>query len=76
MSLNLQSIKMCLAIPGKVVKVTKDKVTIDYGDTKKEVNSLIDVKIGDYVIVQVGRVVQKVKKEDALKSIRAWKSIQ
>ncbi|MBL7100499.1 MAG: HypC/HybG/HupF family hydrogenase formation chaperone [Nanoarchaeota archaeon] len=67
---------MCLAIPGKIVKVTEDKAVVDYGDNQKEVPSLIDVKVGDYVIVQVGRIVQKVEKEDALKSIRAWKSVQ
>lgn len=67
---------MCLAIPGKVVKVTKDKLVIDYGDSKREVKSLIDAKVGDYVIVQMGRAVQKVKEEDALKSIRAWKQVR
>lgn len=67
---------MCLAIPGKVTKIIKGKIVIDYGDTKKEVSSLVNVKVGDYVIVQMGRAVQKVKEEDALKSIKAWKSVQ
>jgi len=67
---------MCLAIPGKVVKVTKDRLVVDYGDSKREVPSLIKAKIGDYVIVQMGRAVQKVKEKDALKSIKAWKQVQ
>lgn len=67
---------MCLAIPGKVVEVTEDKATIDYGEEKREARNLINAKVGDYVIVQMGRVVQRVKKEDALKSIKAWKQIR
>jgi len=67
---------MCIAIPGRVVEVTKGKAVIDYGEERKEAHSLIKVKVGDYVIVQMGRVVQKVKKEDALKSIKAWKSVR
>jgi len=67
---------MCLAIPGKVVKLTKDRIIVDYGDSKREVQSLIDAKVGDYVLVQMGRAIQKVKKEDALKSIKAWKQVQ
>lgn len=67
---------MCLAIPGKIVKLKKEKAVIYYGETKKEAHNLIKANIGDYVIVQMGRVVQKVKEKDALKSIKAWKSIQ
>lgn len=67
---------MCLAIPGKIVKLIKDKAIIDYGEEKREAQNIINAKVGDYVIVQVGKVVQKVKKKDALKSIKAWKSVQ
>lgn len=67
---------MCLAIPGKVVKVIKDKAVIDYGEVQKESYNLINANVGDYVIVQMGRVVQKVDEEDALKSINAWKSVR
>lgn len=67
---------MCLAIPGKVVKITKDKAIIDYEKVRKSAYNIINASVGDYVIVQMGRVVQKVKREDALKSIRAWKSIR
>lgn len=67
---------MCLAVPGKIVEVKKDKAVINYGETRKEAYNIIKASVGDYVIVQMGRVVQKVKKEEALKSIRVWKSIQ
>lgn len=58
------------------MKVTKDRLVIDYGDHKREVKSLVSAKAGDYVIVQVGKAVQKVKEKDALKSIKAWKQVQ
>lgn len=67
---------MCIAIPGKIIEVKKDKAVIDYGDEKKEADNLINANIGDYVIVQMGKVVQKVKEEDAIKSIKDWESIR
>jgi len=67
---------MCIAMPGKVIQIINDKVVVDYGDYQKVAHNLINAKVGDYIIVQVGRVVQKVDKEDALKSIKVWKSNQ
>jgi hydrogenase expression/formation protein HypC len=43
---------MCLAIPGKVVEIKDDKFIIDYSGQKREaLMSVIDIKIGDYVVV-------------------------
>jgi len=65
---------MCLAIPGKVIKINKENAIVDYLGEKREVNcSLVDCKIGDYVIVQNKFIMQKVPEKEALKSIKAWK---
>ena len=48
---------MCLAIPGKIIEIKKEEniAIVDYGGLKKEANlSLVDAKIGDYVLVHVG----------------------
>lgn len=65
---------MCLAIPGKVVKIEKGFAIIDYsGEKRKASTDLIKVKSGDYVIVQAKFVVQKIPKKEALEAIKVWR---
>lgn len=58
---------MCLAVPGKITKIEDDVATIDYGkEIIREGNcSLVDCKIGDYVIIQAGFIVEIVDKNRA-----------
>lgn len=60
---------MCLAIPGKVIEIEKDKFVIDYGSEKREaIMSVVDdLKLGDYVIVSNKIIVTKVPEEQAEK---------
>jgi len=59
---------MCLAIPGKIIEVNENKFVIDYGSEKRIVNmSLVDVDVGDYVVVSNKIIVTKVPKEEAIK---------
>lgn len=67
---------MCLAIPGKVVKINKKEVLIDYlGEKRKAVLQDLKIKKGDYVLVQAGFVVHKLDKKQALESLKAIQSI-
>ena len=57
---------MCLSIPGKVEKIEKDKITVDYSGEKREADlSLVDIKPGDYVIMSNKIVISKLKKKEA-----------
>ena len=53
---------MCLAIPGKVLKKEGEIANVDFGEgTIREVNiSLVNVEIGEYVIVHAGFAIEKV----------------
>jgi hydrogenase expression/formation protein HypC len=65
---------MCLAIPGKIVKINGDEAVIDYDSEKRAVKIIDPVyKVGDYVFVQAGIVIQKIPKNEALQAINAWK---
>ena len=67
---------MCLAIPGKVLKIEDNKAIIDYFKEQREAIIHDDsIKEGDYVLVQQGLVVQKVSEKEALESISAWKNL-
>lgn len=61
---------MCFAIPGKVVEVDGDKVTVDYEIEKKEVGCVFDVSVGDWVIVSNKIIIKKVPEDEALEAIR------
>ena len=59
---------MCLAIPGKVIEAKKGKAVIDYGKEQRKVDNIINAKVGDYVIVALGKVAMKISEEEAMKS--------
>jgi len=61
---------MCYAIPGEVIEIDKDEITVKYGEEKRNAQcSLIKVDVGDYVIVSAGFVIKKVPKNEALEAI-------
>ena len=65
---------MCLAMPGKILKIEGDTATIGYpGQTRQARIIEGDYKIGDYVFVSAQIIVQKLPKEEAQKSLEAWK---
>lgn len=67
---------MCLGIPGKVVEKRGNIAKIDFGGLIREANvSLVNVKVGDYVIVHAGFAISKVNKREALKTIKLAKEI-
>lgn len=67
---------MCLAIPGKIIEIKGDTAVIDYGGEQRNANiSLIDdLKVGEYVIVNAGFVMQKLPEKQALQSIKEWEN--
>ncbi len=72
---------MCLSIPSKVVEIDKELniATVDTMGIKREASLDLmvddDVKIGDYVLLHIGFVMNKIDEEDALASIETYKEI-
>jgi hydrogenase expression/formation protein HypC len=72
---------MCLSIPSKVLKIDKetDMATVDTMGVQREASlSLMeqeDIKIGDYVLLHIGFVMNKIDEADALDSIETYKEI-
>lgn len=67
---------MCLAVPGKIVKIDGDDATIDY-IAEKRTGKLIEegYKEGDYVIVQGGIVVMKVPEKEAKAALETYSCV-
>jgi len=68
---------MCLAIPAKVVEIKENMAKVDFGEgVLRDVNvTLVDIKLGDYVLVHAGYAIQVLDKESAEETLRLWKEI-
>lgn len=70
---------MCLAIPGKIIEINKKKqhATVDYGSgTKRNANvSLVEVKIGDYVLVHAGFAIQVLDEKEAKETLALFREM-
>jgi hydrogenase expression/formation protein HypC len=68
---------MCLAIPALVKRVDGGKAKVDFGEgVLRDVNvSLVDAKVGEYVLVHAGYAIQTLDKADALETLALWKEI-
>lgn len=68
---------MCLAIPGRITKIDDDIASVDFGGgTSRQVNvSLVDAKVGEYVIVHAGFAIEILNEEAAKETLELWNEI-
>lgn len=72
---------MCLSIPSKVIEIDKERniaVVDTMGVTREAGLALIEegtIKIGDYVLLHVGFIMNKLDEEDALESLKIYSEI-
>jgi len=68
---------MCLAIPAKVVEINGDTARVDFGaGTMREVNvSLVEAKVGEYVIVHAGYAIEVLDQKAAEETLALWNEI-
>jgi hydrogenase expression/formation protein HypC len=70
---------MCLAIPGKIISIDKEKnsALIDFDGLKQTViiALIMNPEVGNYVIVHAGYAIEQMNEEDALEAIEQWKQI-
>jgi hydrogenase expression/formation protein HypC len=73
----LVPIKMCLAIPAKVINKKENLAYVDFGEgVLREVDvSLVDAKVGDYVLVHAGYAIQVLDEQEALETLRVWNEV-
>ena len=72
---------MCLSIPSQIVQIDIERNTavVDTMGVRREAGlDLIEegsLKLGDYVLIHIGFVMNKIDKEDALASLKVYKEI-
>lgn len=68
---------MCIAVPAEVLEIKDGNLAVvDYGDLQQEVRiDLVDVEVGEFVLVHVGFAIQKLSREDALQTRQIFKEV-
>ena len=68
---------MCLAVPMKIVEIKGDEGFVESSGLKRKANfSLIkSPKIGEYVLLHAGFAIEKVKENEAKKTLNLFKSL-
>ncbi len=68
---------MCIAIPGKVIKIDGYEALVDFGKVQKRVSTHLieDIKIDDYILVHAGYGVVKIDEQEALDTLKVFKML-
>ncbi len=72
---------MCLSIPSKVVEIDKERnvAIVDTMGVQREAGLELmeedDVKIGDFVLLHIGFIMNKIDEKDALESLKVYNEI-
>lgn len=68
---------MCLAVPGLVLSIEGDYAEVDFGGVKRKVcvTLLPDLKTNEYVIVHTGYAIEKLRPEEAKKTLALFEEI-
>jgi hydrogenase expression/formation protein HypC len=68
---------MCLAIPAKIMSIQGEKAHVDFGQgVLRDVNvSLVEAKLGDYVLVHAGYAIQVLEEKEALETLSLWNDV-
>ena len=68
---------MCLAIPARVIHLDGDKAQVDFGEgVLRDINiTLVETKVGGYVLVHAGYAIETVDEKDAMETLRLWSEI-
>lgn len=68
---------MCVAVPGKVVQIKGDYARVNVMENMTDVNiRLVDTKVGDYVLIHAGCVIEVLKKEAAEEILAVFSELE
>jgi hydrogenase expression/formation protein HypC len=68
---------MCVAVPAEVIEIKDGNIgLVDYGELRQEVRlDLVDVKVGEFVLVHVGFAIQRLSREEGLETREIFKEV-
>ena len=66
---------MCLTIPKKVIKIENGLVSVeDISGRRQDLKTIVDVKIGDYVLSQQNVIIELLEKDQAQEMIEIFQN--
>lgn len=68
---------MCIAVPAEILEIRDGNVAlVDYGDLQQEIRiDLVDVKVGEFVLVHVGFAIQRLSRKEGLETRELFKEV-
>jgi len=68
---------MCLGVPAKVVRIEGQEATVAIGSVEYQSSLLLmdDVKVGDYILLHAGFVIEKIDPAEAEETTRLFNQI-
>jgi hydrogenase expression/formation protein HypC len=68
---------MCVAVPAEVLEIREGNIgLVDYGDLRQEIRlDLVDVKVGEFVLVHVGFAIQRLSREEGLETREVFRQV-
>jgi hydrogenase expression/formation protein HypC len=68
---------MCVAVPAEVIEIKEGNIgVVDYGELRQEVRlDLVDVSVGEFVLVHVGFAIQKLSREEGLETRALFRDV-
>jgi hydrogenase expression/formation protein HypC len=67
---------MCVAVPGKVLEINENVARVDFFGNVVSVNiSLVDAKVGDYVLTHAGVAIEKLDPAQAEELVKLFEEI-
>ena len=67
---------MCLAVPAEIKSIDGTSAKVDFGGVLRTVNiSLVDAKIGEYVIVHAGYAIEVLDREEAERTLDLFREM-
>jgi hydrogenase expression/formation protein HypC len=67
---------MCVAVPGKVLEIKENVARVDFFGNVVKVNiSLVDARVGDYVLTHAGVAIEKLDPEHAGELVKLFEEI-
>ena len=68
---------MCVAAPGRIIEIDGDIAKIDYSSNITTVNKgIIDCKVGDWVLVHAGLIIQVLPENEAQYMVNLFKDLE
>jgi len=67
---------MCLAVPGKIIRIDGDTGEIDFGGVIRKANiAMVEAKVGDWAVVHAGFAIEIMDEEEAQETLKLWNEV-